>query len=174
MRLFLARETAQSGIYDVGGNAYFRIAEWLGTIGEELYTQSDVFWSCRIRRYLLQILYLLDDLGAARSEKSSVERVLDFLHTEYQRELSLDMICRLFCTNRTTLNRNFKARTGSTVMQYLAKHRIEISKEMLLRTNLSIAEIANACGYRYDTYFISQFTKETGMSPTEYRHCGRR
>lgn len=174
MSYFLMRDGAQSGIYPIRGNAYFRVAEWLNLIGSELLAQSDVFWSCRTSRYLLQILYLLDDLGHTMSERDGIELVLEYIETNYQKDISLDLLCRLFCTNRTTLNRRFKELTGNTTLQYLTKYRLGIAEEMLTHTNLSVAEIGSACGYRYDSYFIRQFTKGVGMSPSEYRKSARR
>lgn len=174
MSYFFMRNGAQSGIYPISGNTYFRVAEWLNLIGGELFAQSDVFWSCRTRRYLLQILYLLDDLSHAMPEKEDIELVLEYVQTNYQKDITLDFLCRLFCTNRTTLNRRFKELTGETALQYLTKYRMGIAEEMLSHTNLSIAEIGNACGYRYDSYFVRQFTKEVGMSPTDYRKSARR
>jgi YesN/AraC family two-component response regulator len=55
-------------------------------------------------------------------------------------------------------------------MEYLLKHRIKIACETLTHTNLSITEIAEAVGFKYDTYFIKQFTTKMGKTPTEYRH----
>ncbi|MNC73609.1 Urease operon transcriptional activator [compost metagenome] len=55
-------------------------------------------------------------------------------------------------------------------MDYLLRHRIKIACEALTHTNLKISELAEACGFAYDTYFIKQFTNKMGMSPMEYRH----
>jgi transcriptional regulator GlxA family with amidase domain len=55
-------------------------------------------------------------------------------------------------------------------MKYLLRHRIKIACDALTHTNLSLAEIAEAIGFKYDTYFIKQFSAKIGQSPTEYRH----
>ncbi len=34
---------------------------------------------------------------------------------------------------------------------------------------MSLAEIAEAIGFRYDTYFVKQFKSKIGQTPTEYR-----
>jgi YesN/AraC family two-component response regulator len=54
-------------------------------------------------------------------------------------------------------------------MNYLICHRIKIACEALAHTNLRLAEIAAACGFKYDTYFIKQFSKRMGITPSEYR-----
>ena len=176
MNLFLCRDEYYDGTIDLPAKTYLRISEWLAIMGTEVFAQSDGYWTCRIRRYLLQTLYLLDDIYMDRKtpniikrEKSFVDVLLEYIHVNYSDNISLECLCGLVHTNRTTLNRKFKEQVGSTAMEYLLKHRIKIACEALSHTNLSLAEIAEAIGFMYDTYFIKQFTKRIGESPTEYR-----
>jgi AraC-like DNA-binding protein len=177
MNLFLNRDEYYDGTMDLPPSTYLRIFEWLAIIGTEVYAQSDGYWTCRIRRYLLQTLYLFDDLYMERAtshtmkrEKSPVDILLEYIHVNYSNDISLDDLCRLVHTNRTSLNRKFKEQIGHTAIEYLQKHRIKLACDMLIHTNLSIVEIAEAIGFKYDTYFIKQFTAKMGQSPTEYRH----
>lgn len=176
MNLFLKRDEYYDGTIDLPPNTYLRISEWLAIIGTEVYAQSDGYWTCRIRRYLLQTLYLLDDIyinrkepNTIKREKSPVDILLEYMHINYPGEISLDMLCNLAHMNRTSLNRKFKAQTGRTAMDYLLSHRLKIACEALTHTNLSLSEIAEAVGFKYDTYLIRQFTAKMGVSPTEYR-----
>ena len=172
--LFLKRDEYYNGIIDLPPQTYLRISEWLAIMGTEVYAQSDGMWTCRIRRYLLQTLYLLDDIYMNRKniiqqEKSPVDIVLEYIYINYQNDITLDLLCNLVHLNRTSLNRKFKAQTERTVMDYLLMYRLKISCEALTHTNLNLSEIAQASGFRYDTYFIRQFNKKIGVSPTEYR-----
>lgn len=176
MNLFLCRDEYYDGTIDLPANTYLRISEWLAIMGTEVYAQSDGYWTCRIRRYLLQILYLLDDIYTDRKtphtvhrEKSSIDILLEYIHVSYSNDITLNMLCDLVHLNRTTLNRKFKEQVGFTSMEYLLRHRIKIACEALSHTNLSLAEISEAIGFKYDTYFIKQFTAKMGQSPTEYR-----
>jgi AraC-like DNA-binding protein len=177
MNMFLKRDEYYEGTIDLSPSTYLRILEWITIIGTEVYAQSDCYWTCRIRRYLLQILYLLDDIYMEREtpyvikhEKSPVDILLEYIHINYSNDISLDDLCKLVHSNRTSLNQKFKEKVDITAMEYLLKHRIKIACETLTHTNLSIAEIAEAVGFKYDTYFIKQFTAKMGLSPTEYRH----
>lgn len=177
MNLFLLRDEYYNGTIDLPAKTYLRINEWLAIMGTEVYAQSDGYWTCRIRRYLLQTLYLLDDiymerktLHSVKREKSPIDILLEYIHINYQSDISLDDLCGLIHINRTTLNRKFKEQVGHTAMEYLLRHRLKIACDALSHTNLSLAEIAEAIGFRYDTYFIKQFTAKMGESPTEYRH----
>lgn len=177
MNLFLHRDEYYDGTIDLPAKTYLRISEWLAIMGTEVYAQSDGYWTCRIRRYLLQTLYLLDDIYMERQtpksikcEKSPVDILLEYIHVNYSSDISLDDLCRLIHINRTTLNRKFKDQVGFTAMEYLLRYRIKIACDALSHTNLNIAEIAEATGFKYDTYFIKRFTMNIGRSPTEYRH----
>lgn len=164
-----------NGVFELPAGTYFRISEWVKLIGVESLTQSDWAWTCRIRRYLLQTMYLLDDIfmekwrEAQNGQKSAVDKALDYIHTNYYSCIELSDVCNISGTNRTKLNKEFKERTGTTVINYLSNYRIDIAKRALTHTGLSLSELADALGYRYESYFIKQFTQIVGCSPTEYR-----
>jgi len=176
MNLFLKRDKYYDGYIDLPPQTYLRISEWLAIIGTETYAQSDGMWTCRIRRYLLQTLYLLEDIYLKRNEpntikreKSPVDIALEYIHTNYMGEITLELLCKVANLNRTSLNRRFKSQTGRTAIDYVLSHRLKIACEALMHTNLTLGEIAEAIGFQYDTYFIRQFTSRMGVSPTEYR-----
>ncbi len=175
--MFLRRDDVYKGYLDIPPKTYLRLSEWLAIIGTETASQSDGYWTCRIRRYLLQSLYLIEDIYMEQINKSKqkinkapVNLVLEYIHTNYPNEISLKGICNLVHMDRTTLTNKFKLQVGRTVMDYLLYYRIKIACEALSHTNLSLAEISEAVGFKYDTHFIKQFTAKQGMTPTEYRH----
>jgi YesN/AraC family two-component response regulator len=183
LMIFLRHSEMFAGIIQIPPAMYLRISEWMGIIGTETYAQSDGMWTCRIRRYLLQTLYLIDDIymemrkngfnDIPKAEKEHVEIALEYIHTNYQNNISLEDICKVVNLNRTSLNRRFKEKTGHTATDYLISHRIRIACEALVHTNLKIGELAEACGFKTDTYFMKQFSKKMGISPSEYRQKER-
>lgn len=176
MNLFLKRTELYDGTLELPSNTFLRISEWLSIIGTEVFAQSDWYWTCRIRRYLLQTLYLLDDIFITQKAsnplhpgKNPIDLLQEYIHVNYSNDISLDDLCRLVNMNRTSLNQKFKAQIGYTAIEYLLRYRIKIACDALSHTNLSLTEIAEAIGFKYYTYFIKQFTAKIGMSPTEYR-----
>ena len=62
-----------------------------------------------------------------------------------------------------------KKMTGKTFFSYLAEYRIESSCQMLTKTNMAIAEICFASGFKDIPYYNRVFKKIKAVTPTEYR-----
>jgi len=59
--------------------------------------------------------------------------------------------------------------TGSTPLELLNARRLLEAKRCLLYTNMSVAVIAEYCGFEDPAYFSRFFTRATGKSPLRYR-----
>jgi len=82
--------------------------------------------------------------------------------------------CAHFCNmSKAHFTRVFKQTTGLPPVQFILGIRIDRAKELLDFTDMSIAEIAEASGFRDQNYFARIFKKITGMSPSQYRHVGK-
>ena len=54
-------------------------------------------------------------------------------------------------------------------MKYLSYLRIEKAKKLLLTSDMTVCEIADACGFGSVYYFSSAFKKKTGLAALAYR-----
>ncbi|MFF2090897.1 helix-turn-helix domain-containing protein [Paenibacillus sp. NPDC058174] len=162
-----------AGVPRITDKAFPLLLEWFFLLGMEVQAQSDALWACRIKKYLIQILGLLEELNRNR-EHSPVDEALDYIHTHYSQKISLEDLTKYAHLNRVTLNKKFQDRCGSTAIGYLLAHRLKVACELLTHTDMSLNEIALAAGFEYDTYFIKQFTARKGLSPTAYRNASRK
>ncbi|WP_336772096.1 helix-turn-helix domain-containing protein [Paenibacillus sp. MMO-58] len=162
----------RTGVPFVTEKAYPQIFEWFFVLGTEVFAQSDANWVCRIKKYLIQILGLLEDLNR-QSEQSPVDLVLEYIHTNYANKVTLEDLTKCAHLNRVSLNKMFQERCGCTAIGYLLLHRLKVAGDLLTHTGMSLNEIARATGFEYDTYFIKQFTAKKGLSPTVYRNISR-
>ena len=100
---------------------------------------------------------------------SCVKKVIGFIRSESQRELSLDELCDLVGLSKYYFAREFKRLTGQTIVHYINLTRCEHAKTMLCESDSSIAQIALQCGFSDQSYFTRVFKATSGISPTKYR-----
>lgn len=159
-------------IISLDSEIYPKFLQWFFTMGMEVSAQSDDLWVCRIKQYLIQIFNLLLRLNESHP-KSAIDTALKFIHTNYSQPIKLDDLTELVHLNRVSMNDQFKKRVDQTAMQYLLSYRLSIAEQMLTHTGMTLNDIALATGFEYDTYFMKQFKKRKGMSPTQYRNSSR-
>ncbi|RCX23692.1 helix-turn-helix protein [Fontibacillus phaseoli] len=167
------RNHPYSGVPRITEKAYPLLFEWFFILGTEVQAQSDERWRCRIKKYLIQILGMLEDLNRS-SEQSPVDLVLEYMHTNYPRKIALEDLTKCAHLNRVSLNKMFQERCGTTAMGYLLLHRLKVAGDLLTHTDMNLNDIARATGFEYDTYFIKQFKAKKGISPTKYRNITRK
>jgi AraC-like DNA-binding protein len=67
------------------------------------------------------------------------------------------------------LSDTLKKETGKTTTEHLHLYLIDEAKNILLKPNINIADVAYELGFEYPQYFSRLFKKKEGMSPSEYR-----
>lgn len=85
------------------------------------------------------------------------------------REWKLEDIAKQFNLSVSHFQHTYKKMFGTTVTSDVAQSRIYLAKLLLSGTNLSVKDISIQCGYEYDVYFMRQFKKITGITPSQYR-----
>jgi len=68
----------------------------------------------------------------------------------------------------------FIRETQTGFREYVNKTRIDTAKQLLLESDERVADIAKACGFRSENYFISVFKKYVNATPGAYRQHRRR
>jgi LacI family transcriptional regulator len=71
--------------------------------------------------------------------------------------------------SRRVLERLFKKVLDTTPSAEITRYRMMKIRELLLKTNMPIPDVAAACGFRYTENMIPFFRKKTGLSPLAYR-----
>lgn len=68
------------------------------------------------------------------------------------------------------LSNLFSEVEGTTIEKYLIAQKIEKVKELLKYDELTLSQIADRLGYSSVAYLSNQFKKQTGLSPTFFKH----
>lgn len=103
------------------------------------------------------------------SEPPVITRARSYIHEHQAEELSLGQVAKAVNMSSFYFCKMFKKVTGVNFTDYVARVRIEKSKNLLLNPNLRVSEIAFEVGFQSLTHFNRVFKKILGQSPTDYR-----
>ena len=102
------------------------------------------------------------------------QQVIEIIQQQYQDDLKLKKVAAELHINAMYLGQVFKKDTGKSFSVYLNNYRINLAKELLLRSNEPINYIAYQVGYQNQGYFYKLFKQHLNYSPREYREHFRK
>lgn len=82
---------------------------------------------------------------------------------------SIEQIAEQLSVSQRYLSDTLKKETGKTSTEHLQLYLIDEAKNLLLKPNMKIAEVAYELGFEYPPYFTRLFKKKEGISPSVYR-----
>jgi AraC family transcriptional regulator len=100
---------------------------------------------------------------------STLKIALEYINDRISENISLAEISTELDISQYHFSRLFKKSTGFTPYQYIIKKRIELSQEMLTRTDKPISDIALEVGFANQSHFSNHFRKIVGVPPKKYR-----
>ena len=83
---------------------------------------------------------------------------------------TVDEMARSLTLSRAYFQRLYKENFGLSVSSDIITARITYAKRLIKEGKLPIYIIAEKCGYSSEIYFMQQFKKETGLTPTQYQN----
>lgn len=98
-----------------------------------------------------------------------VEQVQEYLRQNYAQDIEFTQIADSYHISSAYLSKIFKDYVGMTPSRYRNACRINVAKELLLKTDLPLRTIAERAGFTDQFYFSKIFKKTTGMSPAQFR-----
>lgn len=84
-------------------------------------------------------------------------------------DFSVNTIAKSLYLTPAYFSRIFKKKMGMTCIDFIKNCRINLAKELLQNTDLSIQQISEKTGYATVYYFSQQFKQVTGESPGNFR-----
>lgn len=115
------------------------------------------------------LTYLSESRHILASQTTAVSTVKTYIESHLSEELDRDTLASMVYLNADYLSHLFKKDTGSSLINYIIDRRIARSKELLLKGEMNIRDIAITCGFQNISYFSRQFKKSTGMTPRQFR-----
>ncbi len=125
-------------------------------------------------RNLISLVFYQRDMSGSETDQR-VETAVSYLEQHYDRyDLSLDEVAHHTGVSAGYLSRLFRQKLGVGYIDYLTKLRMEKASELLLHTDLNVAEVFRRVGYIYKNSYSAKFKAYFGVNATEYRQLKQR
>lgn len=95
--------------------------------------------------------------------------VMDYLKTHYAENVSIANLAKQAGISMRHLQRRFRETFKTTPRDYIMRLRVLNASDLLLKTNLTVTEIALQVGFYDHSVFSRMFSKVMGLSPRAYR-----
>ena len=103
------------------------------------------------------------------SEPLAVSKARAFIAAHLGEDLSLEPVAHAASMSTFYFCKVFKAATGVTFTDYVARARVEQTKHLLLNPNTRVSEAAYEAGFQSLSQFNRVFRRIEGQSPSTYR-----
>lgn len=99
--------------------------------------------------------------------------VRQYIDNHFKENVTLDMLAELSHVSKYHMVHVFTEEYGISPINYLISKRIEEGKQLLQRTDYSLALIGRTLGFSSPSYFSQAFKKQVHCTPMEYRKKSR-
>ncbi len=110
----------------------------------------------------------------SRSEMKKIHKAADYIVDNISQYITINTLSKMFSLSPKKLQSGFKVLYSKSVNEYIRQVRLEIARDLIKNTDLSISEIVYNVGYKSRSYFSKIFYKKYAILPTEYRDVAKR
>lgn len=118
--------------------------------------------------YLKEVSRITRLVYANQAQLDAVIRLRQFICTNFDQEINLDILADAGFISKFHLLRLFKRYYGQTPGQYLTDRRIEMSKEFL-KSGMSVTQTCLSVGFESPASFSTLFKSKVGQAPLSYQ-----
>jgi len=102
-----------------------------------------------------------------------LSEVFQFIEANYHQPIGLNEVAQAVGYSSAYLTDLVRRQTGQPLHRWITRRRMAAACSLLLETNQSIEQIAEAIGYRYTGCFFRQFRISFGTTPQVWRNAQR-
>jgi AraC family transcriptional regulator len=106
-------------------------------------------------------------------QKWRLKRVIEYVDNHLSGKITLLDLAVVAGLSRMHFAAQFREATGFRPHEYLLRRRIQRAKELLLRSTMTLVEIALTVGFQTQAHFTTVFKRIVGDTPYQWRsaHC---
>lgn len=140
-----------------------------------------------LAQLLIDLFRMVQNLPASSNEKPKLEhrfplktiddsriRLIDmFIHQIllFEKPLRIELLAQQLSLSVKQTQRIIQQLYGKSFKQIVVESQIEIAKDLLRTSNMTIAQIAERSGFKEKERFIRRFVELMGQTPTQYRNA---
>lgn len=98
-----------------------------------------------------------------------IGRALNILHADISTQWTVDSLAAFAAMSRSAFAKRFRELIGMSPMRYLTEWRMHEASELLQKSELAIADIAECIGYSSEAAFRKAFKSIVGQTPGRVR-----
>lgn len=160
---------------DIDADSFDKIHTFLNNIYDTYYSSIDNR-AVRASALLYSMLIFISEIYHENSANVNdrlmcrLSPALNFIYYHMHEDISVDAIAEAVGISTGRLSVLFRQAFGTSPAQAVRKYRLNTAKRHLARNpSLKIKEIAAMCGFTSESYFVTAFRKEFGISPTDFK-----
>ncbi|WP_195574688.1 helix-turn-helix transcriptional regulator [Paenibacillus sp. 1001270B_150601_E10] len=108
------------------------------------------------------------------AESGSLEHARAYIEERFHENLTMDQLASLAELSPKYFVESFKKEYGLSASSYITELRMNQAKQLMLRSDKRLRDIAHEVGYEDEFYFSRKFKKEHGYSPSQFMKRRRR
>ena len=101
--------------------------------------------------------------------KTYLDFCVEYISANVHKKITVDELTTLTGVSQPYLHKIFKSKFDISTKQYITKYKMTAAKKLLVKTDMSITEIANSVGYSDVLSFSKAFSAIEKLSPQKYR-----
>jgi AraC-like DNA-binding protein len=110
---------------------------------------------------------MLHKMFLEENKESKIAKALKTIHDNYKDNIDTDTLARVCDMSVSSFHNHFKKITSHTPLQYIKKIRLTKAKDLLVKYDYKVVDVADELGYDNPSHFSRDFKSYFGFSPKE-------
>jgi AraC family transcriptional regulator len=111
--------------------------------------------------------------GKERLLAWQARKVLDYIDGHITSRVLVADLCALVWRSEAHFSRSFRGTFGCSPHAFVVRRRVELAAQYMLRTDMSLSDIALECGFVDQAHLCKHFRVVTGETPAAWRRARR-
>lgn len=133
---------------------------------------TEILTLCKITELLSVLCKVFEENDNEKAVQSTenpfINKILEFLNTNFTKEMSIEAIAEEFNIDKSYLSHLFKEHVGISVWNYVIFRRISYFND-IVNKGVNIEEASRLAGFNNYSNFFRLYKKHTGITPMDYK-----